>query len=90
MLLANATIMGMDEKNSTLLFGSGARAFDGLVLSVMDRRRFVATCGLNSPFALVRHNVLIGVGLLCRNLRRSDAFPVFDATMSLVNDEHRA
>ena len=88
MQLANVTIVGVDEKNRTLFFSEFARMFDGFVLSVMDRSGFAAARGLNSPFSLVQHNMLISVGLLCRNLRRGDVFLVLDSTMSIVNDEH--
>lgn len=81
MQFANVIIVGVDEKNCTLFFSEFTRMFDGFVLSVMDRSGFAAARGLNSPFSLVQHNMLISVGLLCRNLRRGDVF--------LVDHEHR-
>ena len=89
MLLANVTIVGVDEKNRTFLLGGLARFFDGFMLGVMDRGGFVAACGLNSPFPLVRHNMLISVGLLCPNVLCGDVFSVLDSTMRVVNDEYR-
>jgi hypothetical protein len=89
MLLANVTVMGVDKKNRTLFLGGLACVFDRFMLVVMNRGGFVATSGLNSPFPIVRHNMLISVGLLCRNLLRGDIFSVLDSTMSFVNDEYR-
>ncbi len=90
MLLANVTVMGVDEKNRTLFLGGLARVFDRFVLSVMNSGGVGAASGLNSPFPLVRHNMLISVGRLCWNLLRGDVFSVLDPTMSFVNDEYRA
>lgn len=87
MLLANVTIVGVDEKNCTLLLGGSACAFDSFVLGVMNRGGFGAACGHDSPFPLVGHNVLVSVGLLCRNLFSGDIFSVLDSTVSVVNDE---
>jgi len=87
MLLANVTIMGVDEKNRTLFLGGLARAFDGFVLGVMNGSGCAAASGLDRPFPLVRHNMLISVGLLCRNLLRGDVFSMLDSTMSFMNDK---
>ena len=87
MLLANVTVMGVDEKNRTLFLGGLARVSDGFVLGLMDGSGFAAASGLDSPFPLMRHNMLISVGLLCRNLVRGDVFSRLDSTMSFMNDK---
>ena len=81
MLLANVAIKGMDEKNRTLLIWPAcARMLDGFMLTApiwvkSTEVRSSLPAGLDSPFPLVRHNMLISIGLLGRNLRRGDALP---------------
>jgi hypothetical protein len=73
-------------KRTVPWFLAVSRTVNGFVLGVMDTGGFVAACGLHSPFRLVRHNMLISVGLFCRNLRRCDVFSVLNSPMSVVDD----